>query len=158
MAESEPHTRSSGPDCDATSRTSTHALTGSPLSRRSAATLIRSAISTSARAPAVRPPLVNHDSQRRNRLLPALCRHGRRPRRPNHYGRRTTLRSRHICNNDGPCRTGTRPSPPTPATAHRATRNSRFTSKCFRYRHDLFRLTSPDVADSCQAEDDRVTE
>jgi hypothetical protein len=49
------------PDREATSRTPPHALTGSPLTRRSAATLIRSTISNGAKAPVVRPPLVNHD-------------------------------------------------------------------------------------------------
>jgi hypothetical protein len=36
LAESEPHSHSSGPYRDATGRTPPHALTGSPLSRRSA--------------------------------------------------------------------------------------------------------------------------
>jgi hypothetical protein len=106
LAESEPYTRSLGPDRDAAGRPPTHAMTVSePATRRSVATPIRSLDSTGATAPVVQPRLVDHDGQRGNGgLLPVLRRHQSSPGPSHHHGRRAALHSRHGCHNDGPCR------------------------------------------------------
>jgi MFS family permease len=61
--------------------------------------LIRSAVGTGPAAPS-RPPLVDHDRQCRDRLLPILLRQWRGPRRPHHHLRCTTFHSRHTRTKD----------------------------------------------------------
>src|SRR5215468_1403550 len=77
-------------------------LTSSPMvARRNAARLIRSANNIGAAAPAARPPLLDHDSQGSDRLLPTFRRHGCRPRTSHHHNGCAALRSRHGQDNDG---------------------------------------------------------
>jgi hypothetical protein len=62
---------------------------------------IQSTVSIGAAVPR-RPPLLNHDRQRHDRLLPVRLQQRRGPRRPHHHRRRTTLHSRHAHTNDHP--------------------------------------------------------